>query len=461
MEPVASKLSQDPEALRSREAKRQRQAEPGDMPSGLLDPAGLARLQRSAGNAAVSLLVQRSRAGAPHARPSRPRPLGSVALTRGPIAPLPASEQSTERELSTAPQNVESTVGGAAYPLPPLTASPPYAEEAASETPDVLGKAGLATTASRQLTLQRDATTDTLHAGEEARDKTPAGAPGGVLTDGERIDLRRLTGERIRDCNLPFRSACDEKKAELREAAKQQGETITMICEIAFGLLAPGLGSHLSKMVEEIPVNKPIFKKAIKALDEEQAASLFEAASKPGLKALNDSWAASSGDRAVDKFLKDLKENFRIGADAISNGLKDRTDNELGVLWAAYDPRIASDDAYKEAVESLVSKFQTQIEPIGTTDYLWMNKTRAHEIYWVVFPNKSKKLALLESESGGDKSVEQWISPEFTAMAIEKYKATPNGRYYKGVVQEIASSKIGMSAGDIIEGSMPRPPTAR
>ena len=44
-------------------------------------------------------------------------------------------------------------------------------------------------------------------------------------------------------------------------------------------------------------------------------------------------------------------------------------------------------------------------------------------------------------------SLKQWISPELRAMAIEKFKELPVGRYYHGQVPEIRADQVDDLAG--------------
>src|SRR4051812_20980223 len=77
-------MESSPELLHDRErrsavADDRARPESRDAKPGTLDPTGLARMQRSAGNAAVRLMVQRSAAAAPRARKPPPLPLAQVA----------------------------------------------------------------------------------------------------------------------------------------------------------------------------------------------------------------------------------------------------------------------------------------------------------------------------------------------------------------------------------------------
>src|SRR3954453_24156597 len=81
-------MESGPELLHDRErrsAVADDHARPEDREAkpGTLDPPGLARMQRSAGNAAVRLMVQRSLAAAPPGRKPAPLPLAQLA-TEGP-----------------------------------------------------------------------------------------------------------------------------------------------------------------------------------------------------------------------------------------------------------------------------------------------------------------------------------------------------------------------------------------
>ena len=118
------------------------------------------------------------------------------------------------------------------------------------------------------------------------------------------------------------------------------------------------------------------------------------------------------------------------------------SDEALGVTAAAYDPSVAGREQFRAAVKDLVSKYQKQVKPIGTTEYHWMNNQSNFSLYYVVSPGGSKRLALLENYD-----LKTWISPELRETAIQKFTSSPVGRHYGGKVPEVPAAQVGNLSG--------------
>src|ERR1700750_2273409 len=95
----ATELLQDRER-RPADADDRARPENRDAKAGTRDPPGLARMQRSAGNAAVRLMVQRSVAAAPRGKKPAPQPLSQVALE--------TSRDSSEEQVAPAANGTKS-----------------------------------------------------------------------------------------------------------------------------------------------------------------------------------------------------------------------------------------------------------------------------------------------------------------------------------------------------------------
>ena len=95
---------------------------------------------------------------------------------------------------------------------------------------------------------------------------------------------------------------------------------------------------------------------------------------------------------------------------------------------AAYDATLATKESYAKEIKSLISRFQTQIKPIGRSGRIvdarvpygrWENR-----FYWVVEESVRHHLALLERVqevgSGLRYRFITWISPDMEKMALSK-----------------------------------------
>jgi hypothetical protein len=200
----------------------------------------------------------------------------------------------------------------------------------------------------------------------------------------------------------------------------------------------------IAHLAEELPANASNFryKVALQAMKEEQTTKLLETGVKFGKEFLKGEASSLAGEDEMDAFLGSLEDKFNLTADKIDQGLPNLSDEALGVTAAAYDPTVAGREQFRAAVKDLVTKYQKQVKPIGTTEYCWMNKESNFSLYYVVSPNGSKRLALLENFD-----LKTWISPELRETAIEKFKSMPVGRYYGGKVPEVPASAVGKLSG--------------
>ena len=103
---------------------------------------------------------------------------------------------------------------------------------------------------------------------------------------------------------------------------------------------------------------------------------------------------------------------------------------------------MAGREQFRSAVRDLVAKYRKQVEPIGTTEYHWMNSQSNFNLAYVVSPTGGKRLALLENND-----LKAWISPALRETAIEKWKSTPAGRYSGGTVPEVPAAAVGNLSG--------------
>jgi hypothetical protein len=290
-----------------------------------------------------------------------------------------------------------------------------------------------------EMLVQRDAIGGTLVAGGSAAPAGPV-ASGSALTQDQRIELRRLTGGRISRAFTAFVAACEQNRAAIKAAASDSGGFTELLLEIVLGRLLPGISKGISNLAQELPAaaSSAGYRVALAAMDEARTTALLETAVKFGREAIGGGDVALEGEDEIDAFLNDLENQFLKGADAIDSNLPNLSDEALGVTCAAYDPSVTGIPQFRVAVRNLVQRYESQVKPIGTTEYHWMNRSSDFNLYWVISPTGSKRLALLE-----DYDLEEWISPELQSIAIRKYQESAAGRLRNGQVPEIPASKVG------------------
>jgi hypothetical protein len=292
--------------------------------------------------------------------------------------------------------------------------------------------------------VQRDVLTDTI--GKRDEPGSPGPAAGATLSDSERAELRRFTGDRITRAFTAFTDACQDNRAAVKEAAKETSDFLGVILEIGIGILVPGLARGIAHLAEELPANASnlSYRLALAAMNEERTKMIFESGIKIGKEAIKGPAEHLAGEDEIDEFLTQLKSHFDEGADKIDGNLPNLTDEELGVTCAAYSPSVSGPNQFRAAVHDLVERFQRQVQPIGKVEYGWMNREWGWDLKRVVFANGGKKLAVVEwGDRHGDEGLKfrEFVEPSLRELALEKWKATPAARGY-GEPEEIPASHI-------------------
>ncbi|MEA2675485.1 MAG: hypothetical protein QOI92_2677 [Chloroflexota bacterium] len=269
--------------------------------------------------------------------------------------------------------------------------------------------------------------------------KAAQAAPQQLLSEGERIELRRLTGDRLGRAFTAFAIAAEQNRAAIKAAEKDGGGFADILLEVLLGALLPGISRGLAHMAEELPAaaSNVSYRIAMQAMKDEQTTKALEIGVKVGREYLKGVGTNLAGEDEMDAFLNHLQDHFNKSADRIDQSLPSLSDQALSVMYAAYNPEVAGQEQFRTAIQGLVQKYQKQVKPIGTTEYHWMNRQSNFMLYWVIGSGGSKRLALLENQS-----FKEWVSPELQSVAIQKFKTTFAGNYYKGIVPEIEAKIV-------------------
>lgn len=251
----------------------------------------------------------------------------------------------------------------------------------------------------------------------------------------ERGELIREVGQRMNRAYPTFIQAVNDNRAAVKAAAKDKAEMIGLIfetvCSFALPVLATGLAHIAEKMSKKI--STPVFKAALGKLNEERTKILLENVARVGKTAVAADAERLYGEGDLDEFFKEMIQSYNVGIDAIDIDLTNRHNDELGVLWAAYDPSVASLDSFRAAVEGRVDIWQHEVEPIGERGGLHNWKAADVE-----FPHSVRRLAIIQDASPGDfdpsgaprpagqraYTFVRWVSPEFRGMAVKKTQST-------------------------------------
>lgn len=196
------------------------------------------------------------------------------------------------------------------------------------------------------------------------RDQVNLGFP---LTHEQRLELRRITGDRISMAYTDFSSAAAANAASIKAAVTAQATIFSVVVDVFMGLAAPGLAKGIAALVDKLPSNSTniAYRLALQGLDQRRTEQLFAAATKVAKETIRANAQPLFGETDTDIFIKTLKSAFRKGTDKVNLDLPNLTDEELGVVAATYDPNVSDEAHYIPIIQDLVSRFHEQVQPIG------------------------------------------------------------------------------------------------
>jgi hypothetical protein len=180
-------------------------------------------------------------------------------------------------------------------------------------------------------------------------------------------------------------------------------------------------------------------------------------------------WMASITDPL--EFLELLKGQASGWADAAISGLGRLSDDELLAFAAAYHPSVITTDAYRQALQSLLGRFEAQVSNIGEyTGIPSVAKGHTDVAVWIDDPPRSR-LAVCRANywvrereyaekeydgvDPGSLSFLQWVDRDMVDLTISRHEATV------GTVPHVAPSDLMAQTPELVawlldnEGSTP------
>jgi len=280
--------------------------------------------------------------------------------------------------------------------------------------------------------------------------KSPIDAPTGPgikLTPEDRGVLADAAASRILVALDAFSSAVQREQAAIKAEAKARAEAAALVLDIFFGLAAPVVSQWIiagggSKLVTKLASVLSAGGKT-PGVEQIKPSDLI----KEGLKGLgkyatkvvkSDLETVLYGEEKPDTFAAELRRAFRQGVVGITDELavskvagKGFTDEELVTLFLAYDPDVASEEAYLEILGPTFKHFEKLVAPIGhditdTTDVTFDETVRG---VWVSpGPYGKTRLAVIgnykESSSYGDPKDDDffvgWVTKDVEPYVIRK-----------------------------------------
>ncbi len=227
-----------------------------------------------------------------------------------------------------------------------------------------------------------------------------------------------------------FSNATMAHVASIKNAAKAEAETIATVIDVATGFLAPIFANVVnSKLLTKVATAEvqAATKSAMTALITKQ--DLLKAAFTGATKIANQYMKTESnalfGEESIDAFALALRNTFQRGLGQIANRLGSMPDAELIAVWAAYQPEVADETAYRHVLGGLFTRFQQQVERLGERGGdAYSSSTK--KLYTIQLP-ATRRLALVDDSyvfgAGSSKLFWGWITPDMEPIARAKAAA--------------------------------------
>jgi hypothetical protein len=182
----------------------------------------------------------------------------------------------------------------------------------------------------------------------------------------DRSWLYERIGFRLNLAFTKFATACERHRNSLREAAANNAEVATVMLEVLLTMVSPGLGRLLQNAISgavAVEASEAVYRVALEAMDRSD-----EIISAAGTIAKHN---AKSGFQAVlsrnpeEHYVDEIFQSMSVAMDTLHNNLQEKSDEELSVIYANYDPSIATLDHYVAEIGRLISLYRSQVMPIG------------------------------------------------------------------------------------------------
>jgi hypothetical protein len=266
------------------------------------------------------------------------------------------------------------------------------------------------------------------------------------LSKSERAALERVTESRLdRSYTTLVHAIAGVKVNELKKSLRKSPDLVTTIFQIAIGLVFPPIGKAISELANDLPADasNAAYRIALAAADEKKSEEAVRKVYEFGKSKFESADARQeiSREQADDKFLNKITNTYNQGIDQLEKRLSSLTDDELGLVYIAYDPAKLTAEHYTSQVERLLSEYRTEVAEIGVVEQesVLSGIRQVRTLRYIVTDemNKARFLAAVDSGRGGVYFINQ-IHAEVEQDAIDQWKATEDGEYNHGVIPSVS-----------------------
>jgi hypothetical protein len=270
------------------------------------------------------------------------------------------------------------------------------------------------------------------------------------LSESERAALVRVTESRLdRSYTTLVHAIAGVKIDELKKSLRKSPDLVTTIFQIAIGLAFPPLGKAISELANDLPpdASNAAYRVALAVADEKKSEEAVRKVYEFGKSKFESADARREiGKEEVDqKFLDKITNTYNQGIDQLEKQLNSLTDDELGLVYIAYDPAKLTAEHFTSQVERLLSEYRTEVEEIGKVveESVLSGIRQVRTLRYIVTDelNNDRFLAAVDSGRGGVFFIEE-IQAEVEQDAIDQWKATEDGKYNHGVIPSVRDEYV-------------------
>ncbi len=265
------------------------------------------------------------------------------------------------------------------------------------------------------------------------------------LSESERAALVRVTESRLdRSYTTLVHAIAGVKVNELKKSLRKSPDLLTTIFQIAIGLAFPPIGKAISELANDLPsdASNVAYRIALAAADEKKSEEAVRKVYEFGKSKFESADARQEITREeVDqKFLDKITNTYNQGIDQLEKQMSALTDDELGLVYIAYDPAKLTAEHYTAQVERLLSEYRTEVEEIGVVEQqsTLSGIRQVRTLRYIVTDEMTNErfLAAVDSGRGGVYFIEE-IQAEVEQEAIDQWKASEDGRYNNGIIPSV------------------------
>jgi hypothetical protein len=213
-------------------------------------------------------------------------------------------------------------------------------------------------------------------------------------------------------------------KAAAKQQAEMMAMVFEIATGLLAPGLAKGLAGLANTI--PVGASATTYRAAMAALNTDVTKELFKSAAKVGGQIMKTNAVALAGETDTDAFVRGLERVTQQAFQAISDNLGEKTPAEVGVIAAMFDSSVANVDVYRAEIKRVVDKFKHEVEWIGWQQDQYEGGYLGPVELAYIDEGGAKRLGLVRYQStifGGDYWFWGWVSDEMKDVALQRARA--------------------------------------